>query len=865
MLTIGKLGRGQEAYYLEKVAQAADDYYSGEGEASGRWIGAGAEDLGLRGVVEADQLTAMLTGRNPLNGEPLLAMQGVPAAGAVPGFDLTFSAPKSTSLLWALGDRRVSFNVNEAHHRSVEAALDYMQQQACWTRRGAGGREFVKGNGYLAAAFTHRSSRAGDPQLHTHVLVANATKGPDGRWSRLYHPAIYRHAKTAGYIYEAQLRHELSRQLGVKWKEVRNGIAEIEGIEDRHLREFSTRRQQILAAVGPDASARARQVATLATRETKERDVSRESLYSRWREKAKEIGLDQETIAKTFDPEVARALPDPCAPAAARTVFFEQVDRAVTAGVSHFDRREAIQAVASSLPSGAPGEEVQQIAEAFLASDYVIRIAEGPTGERFTTVRIWELERTALQTVERMRVEGRSLAGELTAARVIRSHSSLKDDQREMVSRLLSEREGVAVAIGEAGTGKTYAIAAAAQGWAQAGIELRTAAPTWRAANVLRAEGLPATSIAGLFGELDRDALPRRSVLLIDEAGMVDSATMARLISHADQSEAKLVLIGDPQQLGEIEAGGLFRAIAQRSEPIYLDEVIRHRYDLDREAAKRIREGQGAQALDLYRSEQRVIVAPNAESRREAMVADWHQAFAGGEDAVMIAKRNVEVGRLNELARAVMAEQGWLGDAEIEVGEARFAAGDQVITRVNDHANQVYNRERWQVSAVDAEQRRVTLEGLDQERVVEVDADYLSRTNPHSDAPALEHGYAINTYSAQGATVDRAFVAADPSMDKQESYVAASRSREETYLYATPEIQLDIERDEYAPRSHELREDLEHIEAAFGRDRAQIAAHDIDLHNGVLRTADRGAARQTQHTGPGGIAGALRPASARRA
>ena len=142
-----------------------------------------------------------------------------------------------------------------------------------------------------------------------------------------------------------------------------------------------------------------------------------------------------------------------------------------------------------------------------------------------------------------------------------------------MVRRLLTEREGVAVVIGEAGTGKTYAIVAAAEGWAQAGIELRAAAPTWRAANVLRAEGLPATSVASLLVELDRaeheggGGLARGSVLLIDEAGMVDSATLARLIAHAERAEAKLVLIGDPEQLGEIEAGGLFAALADRSRP----------------------------------------------------------------------------------------------------------------------------------------------------------------------------------------------------------------------------------------------------------------------------------------------------------
>ena len=140
MLTIGKLGAGQERYYLDKVAEGAEDYYSGEGEAEGRWTGDAAAELGLEGEVGADQLTAMLTGRNPADGEPLLAMPGVlRSRGPVPGFDLTFSAPKSVSLTWALGDEPTQAAVRDAHERSVDAALAYMQREACWTRRGAGG------------------------------------------------------------------------------------------------------------------------------------------------------------------------------------------------------------------------------------------------------------------------------------------------------------------------------------------------------------------------------------------------------------------------------------------------------------------------------------------------------------------------------------------------------------------------------------------------------------------------------------------------------------------------------------------------------------------------------------------------------
>jgi conjugative relaxase-like TrwC/TraI family protein len=819
MLSIGKLGKGQERYYLEKVAEGTEDYYSGEGEEPGQWLGDAARELGLSGEVEPDQLVAMLTGMNPATGDPL-GLRAVAGNGAVPGFDLTFSAPKSVSLTWALGGKKVSPEVKAAHERSAEVALAYMERDACLTRRrtGDGGREFVNGNGFLAAGFLHRSSRNGDPQLHTHVLIANATKGPDGKWTRLYHPAIYEHAKTAGYIYEAHLRHELTRRLGVEWQPVRNGIAEIKGFKDEWLKTFSTRRAEILEAAGADGSARARQVATLATRDAKEKGLAPESLRERWHEQAKEIGLDRDAIAQTMGREVELA---------ARPTL-KQLDREVTAHASHFDRRGAIQAVANSLPNGAPAHEVEAAADAFLASDSVVTVAETAKGTRYTTKRIWELERQALEAAERMAREVRGEAGELVAARVIASRPTLNPGQREMVRRLLAGHEGIAIVIGEAGTGKSFATVAAAEGWAQAGFELRVAAPTWRAANVLSAEGLEAITVAGLLRDLDRGelGLSPRSVVLVDEAAMVGSEHLARVIGHAEEAGAKLVLVGDPEQLGPIEAGGLFSAIAQRTEPVHLEDVIRHNHELDRDAAKLIREGQGRKALSLYRSEERIMVAGNAEERRVAMVEDWWQSYSRGEDALMVAKRNVEVERLNATARELVRSEGRLGAEEIEVGGAAFAAGDQVITRVNDRRASIYNRERWEVAAVDAERGRVVLEGIDQARRVEVGPDYLDRTTLGGEAPALQHAYAVTTYCAQGATVDRAYVMVDPSMDKQEMYVATSRTREQTYLYATPEIQG--ERSEYAPSGPE-RDPIAHVGEAAERDRAQTAAHDESL------------------------------------
>jgi conjugative relaxase-like TrwC/TraI family protein len=721
MLSIGKLGAGQHRYYLDKVAEGAEDYYSGEGEAEGYWLGDAARDLGLEGKVEPERLIAMLTGRNPVDGE-LLGLKSAPGREPVPGFDLTFSAPKSVSLTWALGGHPVSGVVAEAHRAAVAEALSYLERQACWTRRGKGGHEFVPGNGFLAAAYAHRSSRAGDPQLHTHVLIANATKGPDGRWSRLYHPAIYEHAKTASYIYEAHLRHELTVRLGVQWAPVVKGIADIKGFTKEELGRFSTRRAEILEAAGAGASPRAMQIATLETRKAKERDLTSESLRETWRLKGAEVGLDREAIGDRLGHERP-----------GRSVLTAlQVERSITAHVSHFDRRAAIQAVADNLPNGAAAREVEELADAFLASESVIRISEGPKGARFTTQRIWELEQRALASAERMQAATeRVVVDPIIVSRVLDARPSLKADQRAMVSQLLGGGRALEIVIGEAGTGKTYATVAAAEGWAAGSHELFVAAPTWRAANVLRAAGLDAMSIARMLIEFDQAAergqavMVAGSVLLIDEAGMVDSATLARLIDHAQAADAKLVLIGDPAQLGEIEAGGLFAAIVNRSEPIYLDEVIRHRHELDREGAKRIREGEGREAFEVYRSEERVIVAADPEARREAMVDDWWQSFGQSEDALMIAKRNSEVAKLNERARERMRAEGRLGETEIEVGEARFAVGDQVITRINDHRAQIYNRERWRIESVDPESGAVVLDGIDTAGRVCVDSVYL--------------------------------------------------------------------------------------------------------------------------------------------
>ena len=212
----------------------------------------------------------------------------------MPGFDLTFRAPKSVSVLFGLGDPDTARQVRDAHDQAVEAALEWAERHTVWSRRGHGGVEQVRGEGLIAAAFRHRTSRNGDPHLHTHVLVPNMVLGEDGRWATLDARWLYTSAKTIGYLYEAQLRHNLTVALGVEWGEVRNGIADIERIPPSVLKAFSTRRAEIeeRMTIRNQHSPKAAMIAALDTRRAKEIDPGVAELRDRWARRADEIGFD---------------------------------------------------------------------------------------------------------------------------------------------------------------------------------------------------------------------------------------------------------------------------------------------------------------------------------------------------------------------------------------------------------------------------------------------------------------------------------------------------------------------------------------------------------------------------------------------
>jgi conjugative relaxase-like TrwC/TraI family protein len=244
-MSLVKLAPNGWRYFAEEIATGREDYYARSAERAGLFLGRGAEALGVAGrEIDALMLERLIgQGRHPIDGSTL----GRPfpdRAGVVAGFGLTFSPPKTVSVLWGTADTEIAASALDAQERAVEASLAFLQGHAAFTRRGAGGVFQVDSEGFLAAAFTHRTSRAADPQLHTHVLVANKVRASDGRWRSLDARELFEHQKATGMLYKAALRAELTTALGVRWTEVdENGIAEIEGVPQELVETWSSRRR----------------------------------------------------------------------------------------------------------------------------------------------------------------------------------------------------------------------------------------------------------------------------------------------------------------------------------------------------------------------------------------------------------------------------------------------------------------------------------------------------------------------------------------------------------------------------------------------------------------------------------------------
>ncbi|MHB1620874.1 MAG: MobF family relaxase [Sulfuricella sp.] len=635
MSITGRSAGGAISYYLhmEKDAETnpKDDYYSKEG--TGEWGGKAAEALGLSGNVSRSDFTALCAGYAP-TGEALVQNAGDEDRRS--GWDCTFSNIKNVSAIWAVADADTRKQIEAAESRAVESAMTLLQSHAAFTRRGKGGIEQEKAD-LVYSKFQHGTSREGDPQRHTHVYVQNLAQRQDGTWGSIDSQHLYAWQKAAGATFHATMANEMQKmgfhveRDGEFWK--------IDGVPAGLTDEWSTRRAQIEAALKESgkSGAAASEIAALSTRKAKG-DVTPEQLRELWKEVAAEHGFSSMTIQQMRETELeARAEAEKAAAAEGKTPEqiaqgeAEQIAKQIGAAWAETTEMDAVVKeqqlynIAAQTLAATGGGTVQDVGK--LVADMK---TNGGVELHRTEEKIWETGK--VQTIEHVRWttqdmidkerwilnNSKARAGE-TAHRLdgkavdkaindyqVRKGFALTPDQLATIKHIASTG-GVAMVVGDAGTGKSTAAECVKDAYQAAGYEVIGVAPSNKAAVGLKesAQLDSASSVQKLALQLDHGSktLDSKTVVLVDEAAMLGSRTWHKLQQHADKAGAKLVYIGDHKQLQAVEAGGVFRNLQDAEKGIgaaSLTTIMRQKTDEHKTAVQQMGRGEAAKAMDYY-------------------------------------------------------------------------------------------------------------------------------------------------------------------------------------------------------------------------------------------------------------------------
>ncbi len=851
VLSIGRMRARAWEYYAREVAGGLEDYYAGTGEAPGVWSGRGAAAAGIAGVVRGEALgLAFGEARHPVGGDVL----GLPWRNpdGVTGFDATFSAPKSVSVLFALGGPEVRVAVRAAHIAAVEdAGLAYLEDHAALTRRGHNGVMVTDTEGLVIARFEHRTSRAGDPQLHSHCLILNKVWDPaDGSWRALDGRALYLEAKAAGVLYQAALRAELTRRLGVAWGPVtKHGQAELAGMPAGVLEMFSKRAAQVEAAaeakvaelemalgrpLDADERGRISRLAVLDTRPAKgHAALDDRTLYGRWAAELRDCGREPAALLRRVFDAAARVMPHSTQqpPAHLAAVVLAQV----TAERATFARRDVAQVIARHLEmlpvphddlgavgsgAGAAGvrSRVEALTQQLLAYREVVclqaperleapaalvrrdgwSVWDAPQQVRYTTTEVLAIEARILHAAAtglaaRVGVVERPILEQALAAEPRR----LAVEQHGALRQLTGRGRRVEVLIGPAGSGKTTMLRVAARAWEAAGHPVIGLTQTAVAAGVLRSEaGVVAETLAKFLDWQTHNTTPPpwcldpEHVVIVDEASMVTTRQLDRLVELVRRRGAKLVLVGDDHQLGAVRApGGMFPALAETLGASELRQTHRFTQRWEATALAQLRRRDGAW-LEAFRAHGRLHGGSGAQARNDCF-RGWRDAQRAGRDAIMLAADQHSVTELANRARVARVAAGQVSrfglQVRTETGAQRIGIGDLIETRHNHrglgygHGPQdwVRNHDRWHVADLDVRTGTLTVEHARHQGRVILPGDYV--------AAHVRLGYASTIASAQGVTVEEAHVQVSSTMYANELYTALSRGREANHAYVVCE------------------------------------------------------------------------------
>jgi conjugative relaxase-like TrwC/TraI family protein len=822
VLTISRLSRWSIDYYndtADKARAAAMDrqsangglgeYYSDGDTRAPTWILVGdtARVAGLVGLdggaadggfADTAAAAAWLNDGVAPNGVTGRAF----SKGSVHGFDLTFAAPKSVSLMRALTDDVAEKVMATAHLKAVNAAMTYLHTHAGYTRvhnPATGTKDLQRLPGLVAIAYQHETSRCGDPHLHTHVIVPNRQARADGKLVSIDSKSRYHEAKAAGIIYQATLRHELHTELGLEFNPVdeRTGMAEIAGIDKDCMKAWSQRStrlrewaKQNLVVVGGTLSAAQTAAAQKATRPTKPESLAWGALTAGWR--ADERGLVLDRAAHFAARDARRAAPRTLDTARVAELM-AHIDKAA------FTRADMVELLGAQLPvdlRGNPRTLIENAVDTVGVRVSAPRQAHEREGHEKYTL--------DLIMAEEDRVLGMVDASDNGSRLDVRPDdvAALSADQGRAIRAIALSPFLVQPLAAPAGAGKTHSLHALRAGAHRARKQVLVLAPTGRAVDEAIRDGagdrgLTVAKALHLFnrGELRLD---RRTVVVVDEASMVATPDLWTLLAAATEANVKTVLVGDPYQLAPVKArGGMFEQLcADLPWSQRLSAVWRMRDPAERDASLALRSGHGnrlRRAVGWYRIHGRLHTGDPIAMAHDALTA-YTAGRAAGKDSLLICDTWEMADALNRrLHDTLSAPDATTAHA---ARDQLIAKGDLIISRHNDPGievapgtghraddpiDQVRNGNRWRVAAVNPDTNRIAaIRTTDRARVI-FEGDYLR-----------EHvtlGYAVTVHSAQGVTVGGAdtpgtcHAILSEGASRAIAYVAMTRATDDNHAY----------------------------------------------------------------------------------
>lgn len=793
MLSVRSIGASDAAAlakYYEEQAQL-DDYYEEGEEPPGEWMGSGAAQLGLSGEIKEGELLKGMQGFHPGTGEQLAKNAGDKHK---PGWDATFSAPKSVSAAWALADESDRDKIAQAHKSAVASSLDYLEREAVSTRYGHGGHEKGESGGLTVATYEHGTNRNQDPQLHTHAIVMNIS--PDGRGIDF----DTHHKMAAGALYRTELASQL-QEMGFQVERDGDSFG-IKGMNKELTDHWSSRRDEIqeeLARTG-NSGAKAANVAALSTRSNKE-SVSRDELHEKWGEQAEEFGVNDNYVKGLT--ELDEPDPDNAPTMKSGAEIMEDLTQN-RATVTDVQIRAAVAVESQGFLNA---KEAEQFTKDLLESEHVIALTapereEGENkpdhikgGKRFTTQSVLDAEKDMLDRADRMGENESHQVSDRAVNKALDGMPTITEEQKAAVKHITQDSAQVAVMQGQAGAGKSFTLGAVREAYENDGYTvIGTAVSNAATRNLKNEAGIESKNTTLLELDISRGKteLNEKTVIVVDEAGMQSTRQTASLLEMAEEAGAKVVLVGDTRQLQAIESGAPMRAIADRVGMTELSDVRRQKTERERTIAGHFREGRAGEGLEMLKEDGHFHVEEDMATASRKAANGYLSDMDEGKSSIVVAATRREVGLLNGAIREGMQERGLLGDdaerLKTSTGLKEFASGDKVIFgkkfsfgERGDENTTVWNGATGQVSKMEENGFEVKLDHSGE--TVSVDFEKMD---------SVSHGYATTVHKAQGLSVDRAHVLAGNQTGREWSYVAASRHKESVNFYTDKESSEEL-------------------------------------------------------------------------